>query len=279
MRRLALHSAAVAALIVAGLGGDAIAAEPRAHTGGGDESAALAEQLNNPVASLISVPLQFNYDDNIGPLDDGSRVQLNIQPVIPFALDDTWNLISRTILPVIDQDEIFPGAGDQFGLGDITQSLFVSPHATTAGGITWGAGPVMLIPTATDDLLGTGKFGLGPTALVLKQQHGWTYGILANHIWSVFGEAGREDVNSTFVQPFLAHTTPSAWTVGINTESTYDWNGEHWSVPVNAFVSKLVKFDEQPVSFTLGVRDWAESPESGAEDFGARFAVTFLFPE
>jgi hypothetical protein len=268
--------ATVACLIVSGV---AYAEQPHVHTGGGGDAAALAEKLNNPVAAMISVPLQFNYDSHIGPLDDGSRVQLNIQPVVPFSLDDEWGLISRTILPVIDQDEIFPGAGDQFGLGDITQSLFLSPHAKTAGGLIWGAGPVMLIPTATDNLLGTGKFGLGPTALALKQEHGWTYGILANHIWSVFGEAGRQDVNSTFLQPFLSHTTPEAWTFGINTETTYDWSAETWSVPVNLFVSKLVKFDEQPVSFSLGVRYWADSPESGPEDFGARFVVTFLFPE
>src|SRR5262249_41916440 len=149
----------------------------------------------------------------------------------------------------------------------------------TSGGLIWGAGPAMLIPTGTDDLLGSGKFGIGPTALVLKQQQGWTYGVLANHIWSVFGEAGREDVNATFVQPFLSHTTADAWTVGINTETSYDWNGAHWTVPINLFVSKLVKFEHQPVSFSLGVRYWADGPETAPEDFGARFTVTFLFPE
>lgn len=277
MRPSSKRLVAAAVAIAFAWSGVAVAEEPPAPSDG--DAAALAQKLNNPVASLISVPLQFNYDTNIGPDDDGSRVQLNIQPVVPFQLDDEWNLISRTILPVIYQDDVFPSAGDQFGLGDITQSLFLSPHKPSANGIIWGAGPVMLIPTGTDDLLGTGQFGLGPTALVLRQDHGWTYGILANHIWSAFGEAGRQDVNSTFLQPFLSHTSSDAWTIGVNTESTYDWEGETWSVPINLFVSKLVKFEDQPVSFTLGVRYWADSPETGAEDFGARFAVTFLFPE
>jgi hypothetical protein len=278
MRCQLMRFSALAATLALACSGRAVA-QDSGHTGGGDETAALAEKLNNPVASLISVPLQFNYDDHIGPVDDGWRTLLNIQPVVPFHLDDEWNLISRTILPVIYQDEIFPDTGDQFGLGDITQSLFLSPQKPSDGGLVWGAGPVMLIPTGTDDLLGSGKFGLGPTALVLKQQHGWTYGILTNHIWSVFGEAGRADVNSTFLQPFLSHTTPTAWTVGINSESTYDWNGETWSVPINLFVSKLVKFEDQPVSFSLGLRYWADGLESAPEDFGARFTVTFLFPE
>jgi len=116
------------------------------------------------------MPLQLNFDDNIGPLDQGSRVTLNIQPVIPITLNEDWNLISRTILPVISQKDIFPGSGSQSGLGDTIQSLFFSPAEPTASGWIWGAGPAFLLPTASDDLLGTGKWGAGPTAVALKQQ-------------------------------------------------------------------------------------------------------------
>lgn len=130
----------------------------------------LAKQLANPVAALISVPLQYNYDADIGPADDGHRHVLNIQPVIPVSLNSDWNLISRTILPVIAQDDIFPGASSQEGLGDVLQSLFFSPVKPTASGWIWGAGPVFLLPTATDDLLGAEKWGLGPTAVALKQK-------------------------------------------------------------------------------------------------------------
>ena len=119
------------------------------------------------------------------------------------------------------------------------------------------------MPTGTDDLLGTGKWGVGPTAVVLKQMDGWTVGALANHIWSFAGDGDRADVSSTFLQPFISYTTPDAWTFGVNTESTYNWETEDWSVPINLIVAKLVKFDQQPVSFTAGVRYWAESPDSG----------------
>ncbi|RLP25943.1 transporter [Mesorhizobium sp. YM1C-6-2] len=242
-----------------------------------DDSADLAKKLSNPVAAMISVPLQFNYDEGYGP-NDGERLTLNIQPVIPISLNDEWNVISRTILPVIWQNDIAGDSGEQTGLGDITQSLFFSPKHPGPSGIIWGVGPAFLVPTGTDDLLGTGKWGAGPTAVVLKQMGGWTVGGLANHIWSFAGDDDRTDVNSTFLQPFISYTTHNAWTFGVNTESTYNWETEEWSVPINFTVAKLVKFDQQPVSFTAGVRYWAESPESGPDGVGFRGVVTFLFP-
>jgi hypothetical protein len=240
--------------------------------------ASLAMQLSNPVAALISVPLQLNYDQDIGPADDGNRWLLNVQPVIPFNLNDEWNLISRTILPVVRQSDIFPGAGSQTGIGDVVQSIFFSPKAPTASGWIWGAGPVLLLPTGSNDLLTTDKWGAGPTAVVLKQSNGWTRGVLANHLWSFAGEDDRADVNATFLQPFLTFTTPTQWTFGLNTESTYDWENEQWSVPVNVSASKLTRLGTQLVSFGGGVRYWLDSPDSGAEGLGLRLTVTLLFP-
>jgi hypothetical protein len=255
-------------------------AEPAAAKPAAEEAQELAKKLSNPVASLISVPLQSNFDCDIGPADDGCRYTMNVQPVVPISIAEDWNVISRTIMPITYQNDIFPGAGDQFGLGDITQSLFFSPKAPSSfGGLIWGAGPVFLVPTATDDLLGSEKFGIGPTLVVLKQAGPWTIGILANHIWSVAGDDDRVDISSTFLQPFVAYTTKDAWTFTLNTESSYDWKGEQWSVPVNAQVTKLLRFGKQPVSIGGGVRYWAESPESGPEGFGGRLIITFLFPE
>lgn len=243
-----------------------------------ESSADLAKKLSNPVAAMISVPFQFNYDEGFGP-NDGERATLNIQPVIPISLNDDWTMISRTILPVIWQNDIAGPSGEQFGLGDITQSLFFSPSNPGPSGIIWGAGPVFLVPTGTDDLLGSGKWGAGPTGVVLKQMGGWTVGALANHIWSFAGDGDRADVSSTFLQPFISYTTHDAWTFGFNTESTYNWETEDWSVPLNFTVGKLTKVGEQPVSFTAGVRYWAESADSGPDGFGFRGVVTFLFPE
>ena len=200
----------------------------------------LAKKLANPVAALISVPFQLNYDQDIGAARGGERWQLNIQPVLPVDLNPEWNLISRTILPVVWQDEIYPGAGSQSGIGDIVQSVFFSPKAPTAGGWIWGAGPVFLLPTGSEDLLSVKKWGAGPTGVALRQDGPWTYGLLANHIWS-FAGSGRQDVNATFLQPFISYTTPTAWSFALNTESTYDWEREQWAVPINATVSKVTK--------------------------------------
>ncbi|WP_119272762.1 transporter [Taklimakanibacter deserti] len=246
---------------------------------GAQEASELAEKLSNPIAAMISVPFQFNYDNEIGPERDGERFQLNFQPVVPIPLGEDWNMISRTILPIIDQDEIFPTTGEQFGLGDITQSLFFSPTHPGPSGIVWGAGPVFLVPTGTDELLSAEKWGAGPTLVVLRQSHGWTVGALMNHIWSFAGDDDRDAVSTTFLQPFLSYTTPDAWTFGVNTESTYDWEAENWSVPVNVSVSKLVNFGHQPVSIGGTVRYWAESTDAGPHGFGARATITFLFPE
>ena len=254
--------------------GSILAAPVRAQ----DSAAALAQQLSNPVAALISVPFQLNYDQDIGPEDDGDRWLLNVQPVVPITLNEDWNLISRTILPLVSQSDLYPGAGSQSGIGDIVQSVFFSPKAPTASGWIWGAGPVLLLPTGSNDLLTTDKWGAGPTAVVLKQSNGWTRGVLANHIWSFAGDDDRADVNATFLQPFLTYTTPTQWTFALNTESTYDWEAEQWSVPINVNASKLMRFGNQLVSLGGGLRYWADSPDSGAEGLGLRLTVTLLFP-
>ena len=241
-----------------------------------DEEVAKATQ--NPIAAMISLPFEYNYDQKIGPQETGHKNYVNIQPVIPFSISQDWNLISRTILPVIDQHDIVAGSGTQSGIGDVTQSLFFSPKKPTADGWIWGAGPVFLLPTASDDLLGADKWGIGPTAVFLKQAHGWTVGTLANHIWSV-GGSGSADISSTYLQPFLSYTTKSFTTFGMNTESTYNWKTEHWSVPINISVTQLLKIGEQRLTLKGGLRYWADSPDSGAHGWGARFTVTFLFPK
>lgn len=239
----------------------------------------LAKKLANPVASLISLPFQLNYDRQIGPNDDGTRWTLNVQPVIPFSLNEDWNLISRTIAPITSQHDIFPGAGSQTGLGDIVQSFFFSPVATTEKGWIWGAGPVLLFPFGTDDLLSAEKWGAGPTVVALRQQGPWTYGALFNHIWSFAGDNQRSDVSNTFIQPFLSYTTKQAVSYTLNMESTYDWKAEDWAVPMNFMVSKVTKFGNQLVSIGAGMRYWLGTTQNSPEGLAGRVVFTLLFPK
>jgi hypothetical protein len=238
----------------------------------------LARQLANPVAALISVPSQLNYDRDMGPANNGRRYLLNVQPVIPITLNAEWNLISRTIVPLIDQKDVVPGEGSQSGVGSILQSLFLSPALPTTRGIIWGAGPVFLLPTASTSLLGTEKWGLGPTGVALRQQGAWTVGALANHIWSVGGNDADPDINATFIQPFVTYITSTRTTFALNTESSYDWKARQWAVPINFNVAQLLRVGEQLLQVGGGVRYWAAGREMAPSGWGFRFTVTLLFP-
>jgi hypothetical protein len=236
----------------------------------------LAKKLANPVASLISFPIQPNFDFGMGT-GSGWRMTTNVQPVIPIALNKEWNLISRTILPIIHQGNVTGGDTSQSGLGDIVQSIFFSPNKTEP--LIWGVGPVVLVPTATNGALGSKQLGLGVTVVALKQRSGWTVGALWNHIWRVAGGSGRSRVNSDFIQPFLAYSTKDGWTYTINTESVYDWTANHWNVPIHGVISKVVRFGKQPVSFGGGIRCWATSTPGGPQGCGMRMVVTLIFPK
>lgn len=242
-----------------------------------ESQAEIAKKLNNPISALISVPFQLNYDENIGPTDQGERWVMNVQPVIPISLNEDWNLISRTIVPLMELNDVPPGH-DESGVGDVFQSFFFSPKKPTAGGWIWGVGPALQLRTASDDLLGAEKWAAGPTAIVLKQQNGWTYGALTNHVWSYAGADDRADTNATFLQPFLSFTTAKFTTFALNTESTYDWEAEEWSVPINLAATQLFKVGGQMMSLQIGARYWADSPDAAAEGWGLRVAYTLVFP-
>lgn len=240
-----------------------------------DADAELAKKLNNPVSSLVSVPFKLNFDCCYGP-HEGSRETLNIQPVIPISLNDDWNMIVRTIVPVVHQERTSPTTGSEFGLSDVTQSFFLSPRSH--GQITWAVGPVFLWPTGETGI-GARQWGAGPTALVLRQTGGLTYGVLANHLWS-YAELRQQnlpDVNATFVQPFVSYTTARHTTFGLNSEASYDWTHQTWTVPINVSVAHLYNFGGQRVQLTAGAKVYAAKPDGGP-DWGLRLVATFLYP-
>ncbi len=267
-------------LFVLAIAMTAVSAQAQESEASGDASAQdLAQQLANPVASLISLPLQFNYDRQIGADDEGERFTLNVQPVIPIRLNDKWNLISRTILPIIDQSNIAPGSGSQNGLGDVLQSAFFSPAAPTASGWIWGAGPALLIPTGTNDRLTADKWAAGPTAVFLKQDGPWTYGALVNHLWSFGGESDRSHINNTFLQPFLSLATPTGLSYTINMESTYDHRTSNWTAPVFLGFGQVTRMGSQMVQLQAGIRYYLDSPDNGPEGLGFRMNFVLLWPK
>ena len=236
----------------------------------------LAVKLNNPVASLISVPFQNNIDYGIGA-HNGSKYTLNFQPVVPFALSPKLNLITRYIIPIVDQHDVTGEGNNEFGLSDATISAFFSPTGTKNGWI-WGAGPAFLVPIGTDDFLSTRKWGIGPTALVLRQAKGITYGLLTNQLWSVAGEESRSDVNQLFVQPFFAYNWKSGGGVSLNSEMTFDWEHSTTTAFLNPMVSGITKLGQQAVSLAVGPRIPLEAPSQSKPKFGLRAVLTFVFP-
>lgn len=236
----------------------------------------LSQKLANPLASLISIPFQNNFDFGAGADGDGFAYAVNIQPVIPFELNEDWNLITRTIIPVGYRD--YPPGGDVAGLGDINASFFLSPKNSGPGGLIWGAGPVFLLPTATDDFLGSGKLGLGPTAVGLVQQGPWTVGGLANHIWSVAGPKDRPDLSVSLLQPFASYNFGHGTSASLSVDANYDWNNKQWTVPINFGVSQVFTVGPQAMSFQIGGRYYADAPAGGPE-WGLRATLTLLFPQ
>jgi len=278
-RLLSSLSLLFALLTIAGMPAICSAQDSGADVAGAQEQEGLAKQLANPIASLISVPMLLEYEQDIGPADDGDRLKLTIQPVIPFKLNEKWNLISRTILSVVDQSDIFPGSGSQSGLSDTLQSLFFSPQAPTSGGWIWGVGPAISLPTGSDDLLTSDKWGLGPTAVALKQNGPLTVGVLANHIWSVAGDDDRADVNSTLVEPFMTYTTPQGSSYTAFADFTNDWETDQSSIAISLGATKVTRLGNQLVSYGGFVKYWVDDTNTTPEGVSFRIQLTLLYPK
>jgi len=233
----------------------------------------LAKQTQNPVASLISAPLQGNWDFGLGDRE-ATATLLNIQPVIPFGISKSTNVILRVIMPLTSQ----PGSTEARinGLGDIVATAFFSP--AKSGRLIWGAGPVFLLPAATSNALGSEKFGIGPSVVALTQPGPWTIGALFNQIWSVSGANDRADVNSTFLQPFANYNLGGGLSAGFSVEATGNWEAdEAWTAPLLFSVSKVTLLGKRPVNLALAAGPTIASPDGGAS-WRFRLVATFLFP-
>jgi len=242
-----------------------------------DESEELAKKLSNPISDLVSVPFQFNWYQDVGPLDLSTFI-LNVQPVIPLELNEDWNLILRIIVPFIGQPPLFDGDVSSFGIGDMTTSFFFSPK--TRNGFTWGVGPVFETPSSYQRTIGNGHFSIGPTAVALQQTGKWTIGVLWNQVWSVAGDDRREDVNEMFLQPFIAYQATRTVTYTFTSESTGNWEAhgeDRWTVPLLGTISKLDKFGPFPASYQLGAAWFPAHPDLGPS-WNIRAAVIILLP-
>ena len=237
----------------------------------------LADKLSNPVANLISVPFQNNVDYGIGP-HKGSKYTLNFQPVIPIQLNPKLNLVTRYVIPIVDQRDITAENTDEFGLSDATISAWFSPVHSKSG-LLWGAGPAFLVPIGTNDFLSTRKWAIGPTVLALRQATGLTYGFLVNQLWSFAGDENRSDVNQMFLQPFLSKSWKSGASVTMNSEITFNWENNTTSAYLNPIVSAVTKLGKQAVSLSVGPRIPLGGPEATMADWGLRAALTLAFPK
>ncbi len=248
-----------------------------------EESATeLAKKTQNPVADLISVPFQNNFNFNSGTKDATVYV-LNVQPVIPLNLTADWNLITRTIIPIINQPSLFPGpdaiSESAFGLGDINPTLFLSPRKP--GKFIWGVGPTFTLPTATNNKLGSGEFSMGPAAVALMMEGPWVFGALVNQQWSVAGW-GDKSVSQFLIQPFVNYNLGDGWYITSAPIITANWkndSGDQWTVPVGGGVGKLFKAGKLPINTQLQGFYNAETTGKSASDWSLRFQVQFLLPK
>jgi hypothetical protein len=242
----------------------------------GAETAELAKKLSNPISDLVSVPFQFNWEQNVGP-SELTRFIRNVQPVMPFTLNEDWNLITRIIMPLVSQPPLFSGGEATFGVSDITTSFFLSPTKMTK--FILGAGPVIVLPSTSEPTLGSGKWSAGPTVVALTQTGPWTYGALWNQVWSFSGDSSRSDVNQMFLQPFLAYQATHTVTATVQSEMTADWEADdqQWTIPINFLVSKLSSFGVFPASYQFGFGVFPVHPDIGPS-WKIRGAIVILLP-
>lgn len=245
-----------------------------------DNASALAAKLQNPIADLISVPFQNNTNFNVGP-QKGIQDILNIQPVIPIHVTQDWNVITRTIVPLTWSPSFQPAASvPPFGVGASSFSAFLSP-TNTIDGWTWGAGPIIGLPTSTNKNLGSNVWGAGPAIVAVRTAHPWVYGLLVNNVFSFGGTTGRSGnaYSIMTINPFLNYNFGGGWFIGASPITTASWatGGEKWTLPIGAQFGRLIKLGGKlPVNLLVGAYYNALRP-SGAGTWQLRTQIAFIF--
>jgi hypothetical protein len=254
--------------------GEAPTEKGKVAAGSGD----LEKAVQNPVANLISVPLQNNSNFAIGTFNRSQDV-LNIQPVIPVNISKDWMVIARIIQPIIWQPYANQKTGGQYGFGDMVPTFFLSPRKP--GKIIWGVGPALTIPTATNTILGQGKLSMGPSMVALAQPGPWTIGVLTNNVWSVAGSGSRPAVNQMLLQYFITRQLKKGWYINTAPILTANWkasSGNKWVVPFGGGFGRVTKLGFQPVN--LGVQFYGNAVRpAGGSSWSMRLQITFLYPK
>jgi len=252
----------------------------RAQEKGGED---LAAKTQNPVGAMYSLPFKFIFDYGA---DNGEATFLNIQPVIPITVGN-WNLINRVIVPLIDTPGLVTGTPEipnpvqgngTSGLGDINYSVFVSP--AEPGKVIWGIGPSLMMKTATDDQLGSGKWSAGPTAVVLIQPKPWTLGLLGRQLWSFAGDSDRKSVNQLLLEPFINYNLDNGWYLITDMILTANWqvdSSNRWTIPLGGGVGKMFEIGSQKMNTKIEAYYNVEKPD-GAPDWSLSWTLQFLFP-
>jgi hypothetical protein len=244
-------------------------------SGAGPSEAELAKASQNPVADLVSLPLQYNYY-TAGGLGQNSQMVLNVQPVLPLSMGKRWLLVSRTIVPFVS----IPITNDfrTGGTADIQEQAYFT--AAKPGKVTWALGPVFSFPTATNRIARTGQWGLGPTAVVLVMPGPWVIGALVNNVWRIGGDAQGHVLNTFTTQPFINFNLPFAWSITTAPIITADWSageGQKWTVPIGIGVGKITHIGTQAMNFGMQYYHNLNHPSvAGAEQM--RFQATLLWP-
>lgn len=267
-----------------------IAADNSSSTGKADLEK-ISKELANPVSSIKNLPLRYDYDADIGKTD-GERHTLRIQPIISFPISSEWSVLSRTVIPIINQTNVMPvsttisspsgtytrDSWTQSGIGDIQESVFFTTKAS--GGIMYGFGPIVSIPSS-DDVFSSERLGMGPTGIFLFETPKWTFGLLANHVWSVAGGGVSGDkgyTSMTTAQPFISYNLSAGWSVSFNAESTYDWKSEVLLVPLDLQLGKVLRLFEQTISISVGGKYVLPTDEDVNPEWGARAILTYIIP-